>query len=88
MKMRLCYKITIPGENGESKSYGLSLEQDGVKEGVTYQQLAAVIDKQKLIDAVCLTGTVTPDQMELIDPDEFDKEFGDDLEDITERVNA
>lgn len=88
MKMRLCYKITIPGENGEPHSYGLSIEQDGVKDGVTYQQLAAVIDKQKLIDAVCLTGTVTPDQMELIDPDEFDKEFGDDLEDITERVDA
>jgi len=88
MKVRICYKITLTGENGQPEHHGMSLELDAIKEGITYQQLAAVIDKQKLIDMACLTDVVKPDQMELITPEDFDKEFGDDLEDITERVDA
>lgn len=88
MKVRLCYRITIPDENGEMQSYGMALELDQIKEGVTHRDIDAVVDRQKLLDLACLAETVTPEQMELMDPDEFDAEFGDDLEDITERIDA
>lgn len=77
MKMRFCYKITITGEVGKPEPHGMCFEIEGVKPGLDYRELASLIDKQVLIDNCCLTGIVSPEQMELMDPDEFDKEFPD-----------
>ena len=83
MDVRICFRITIPGDNGEPKQHGMCLELNHVREGITAELLGACINKQRLIDAACLTGIVTPDQMEMISPEEFDKLFSeDDLVDV------
>lgn len=82
MDVRVCFRIRVKGDDGQEETHGMCLEGFGLKDGVTAEQIADVLDKQKLIDAACLTGIVTSDQMELITPEEFDAEFGDDLIDV------
>lgn len=81
MKMRLCFKLTIPDEDGEDFSMGIALSVDGFREDVTYQQAANAVNKQRLIDSICMTGVVTPEQVVPITPEEYDAEFPDDPED-------
>lgn len=76
-KMKVCYRVTVT-QDGETGTYGLSIEADGVKDETTYEQLAAAVDKQLLIDKVGLTGVVKPEQMEVITQEQFAAEFGDD----------
>lgn len=76
-KMKVCYRVAVT-KDGETSTYGLSIEVDGVKDETTYEQLAAAVDKQLLIDKVGLTGVVKPEQMEVITPEQFAAEFGDD----------
>lgn len=83
MDVRICFRITMTGDNGEPEQHGMCFELQHIKEGVTAEQLAACIDKQGLINATGLAGIVTPDQMELITPEQFDAEFADeDMVDI------
>ena len=79
MVLRVCYRVTIPGENGQEEHHGMCIEGDCVKESVTAEQIDALLDKQKLIAAMGLPGVVSPDQMKLISAEELDAEFGDDL---------
>ena len=74
--MKVCYRVTIT-QDGETGTYGLSIEAQGIRDEVTYEQLAASVDKQLLIDKVGLHGVVTPEQMEVITPEQFAAEFGD-----------
>lgn len=83
MGVRICFRITMTGDDGKPEQHGMCFELKHVKEGVTAEQLAACLDKQGLIDVVGLTGHVTPEQMELITPEQFDAEFSDeDMVDI------
>ena len=83
MDVRICFRITMAGDNGEPKQQGISLNISNVKEGITAEQLGACINKQGLIASAGLIGIVTPEQMELISAEEFDKLFGDeDMVDI------
>lgn len=80
MKMRLCFKLTVPDEDGEDFSMGVALTVDGFREDVTYQQAVNAVNKQRLIDSICMTGIVTPEQVVPLTPEEYDAEFTDDPE--------
>ena len=81
MKMRLCFKVTVPGEDGDYAPMGVAMTVDGFREDVTYQQVVNAVNKQRLIDSIGMSGIITPEQVVPITPEEYDAEFPDDPED-------
>ena len=75
MKKRICFRITQDGG-----AYGMSLEFE-LKDGSTYDPSTANIDKKGLMEAFGIP--CSPDEVELISPEQFDAEFPpEDLEEI------
>jgi len=68
------YKIcfSIAGQFGAQLSFE-------AKEGVSYDDLAASIDKNKLAELMCLSALgYSGDDIEVITPEQYEEEFGGD----------
>ncbi len=70
-EVRICFRITIDGE----EPLGMALMLDGIRDDVTYEELAKNVNKTKVLELTCLDGVATPDQMEIITQEQFEEEF-------------
>lgn len=89
MDITLYFRVRVNGEDGSllPGTYGVSMEMDGFKEGVTYQEVAEAVNKEKMVEAIGLAGIVSPENFDVITPEEFAAEFPDFGKDEVE-INA
>lgn len=81
MKLRICFKVNglARDEAGLPCPAGMCLSMEAEKE-IPYEQLCAAVDKEALLHLAGLDTLVTPDDMEFITPEEYDREYGDEDE--------
>lgn len=78
MKTKICFRVRglAVDENGLPAPAGLCMEMETDKPIETpYEELAASIDKLALLRILCLEGIVSPDDVEIISPEEYDNEY-------------
>lgn len=83
MEHRICFEVhgIARDEHGDPATAGLEIEVDLAVE-VPYERLAASVDISNLLKATCLDGIAAPEDVRLITPKEYDKQYGDE-EDIS-----
>lgn len=82
MRLRVYCKVNGPevDENDNPASVGFSADFGEIEKVISYEELTANINKEKLLELACLDGIVKPEAVEIITPEEYDKEFRSDIE--------
>lgn len=78
MRLRIAFKIwgVIKNEDGSPHPIGVCLDAGETEADIPYEELAAHINKEAILEHLGMSGTVHPDDMELITPEEYDQEYG------------
>ncbi len=79
MRIRICFKVNglAEDENGNPAAAGLCIDLGESDKDIEYEKLTAAVNKEGVLKMACLDGTVKPEDMEFITPEEYDKEYGD-----------
>lgn len=79
MKIRMCFRIKglAVDENGSPAPAGLCIDLGETDKEIDYAALAKKVDKAAVLKMACLDGSASPEDVEVITPEEYDKEFGD-----------
>lgn len=81
MKIRACFELFTRDEGGNiSDTFGLSMTIGESEKEIDYQALTASINKEGVLQTVCLDGIVRPEDMRIITPEEYDRKYGDDAD--------
>lgn len=82
MRLRVYCKVNGPevDENGNLVPVSFYTEFGKIEKDISYEELTANINKEKLLELACLDGIVKPEAVEIITPEEYDKEFRSDIE--------
>ncbi len=79
MKIRVCFELSTRDEDGNiNNTFGLSMSIGEIEKEIDYQKLTASINKEGVLRTVCLDGIVKPEDMRIITPEEYDREYGED----------
>lgn len=80
MKVRVCFEIDglAETEHGTPASAGLDLVIGASDKPIDYWELTRTIDKAGVLRMCGLEGTVEPEAVKLITPDEYDLKYVDD----------
>lgn len=81
-EVRICFLVhgVAEDENGAPAPIGacLSLGETGVK--FDYQELVSGVNKAELLRLACLDHIATPDDVEFILPEEYDRDYGEEAD--------
>ena len=82
MRLKVYCRVNVPevDENGNPAAVGLCVDLGEVEKDIKYEELAASINKERLLELACLEGIVKPEDVEIITPEEYGKEYGADEE--------
>lgn len=82
MQLKVYCKVNGPevDENGNPIAAGLIADFGEIEKDISYEELTANINKEKLLELACLDGIVKPEDVEIITPEEYYKDFGSDIE--------
>ena len=89
MTLRICFKIKgiAKDENGNPSYTGMEVNLGECAEEIPYEKLTEPFcfneNKVKLLKMACLDTFVKPEDVEIITPEEYDRDFGDDGEEDT-----
>jgi hypothetical protein len=89
MKIRVCFRIKglAKDEDGNPCDAGMQISLGETDKpyvslpSIDYETLANSINKEKLLEFICMDGVVSADDLEIITPEEYDKEYDDNDED-------
>ena len=86
MKIRVCFEIDrdIRFADGTPAAFGVELVIGESATPVDYQELTEAVDKVGLLRTCCLDSIVKPEDIRFITPEEYDLEYGDDDEDVSD----
>jgi hypothetical protein len=79
MKIRVCFRIKglAKDEDRNPCDAGMEMSLGETDKPFDYDALASNINKEKLLEFICMDGVVSTDDLEIITPEEYDKEYGD-----------
>lgn len=81
MKIRVCFELSTRDEDGNINStFGLAMTIGESEKEIDYQKLTALINKEGVLRMACLDGIVKPEDMRIITPEEYDREYGEDAD--------
>lgn len=80
MKLKIYFRVKdlAIDEAGRHCPAGMCLDLGQINREIPYEKIASNIDKEKILKYLMLTDKVSPEDMEIITPDEYQREFGDD----------
>lgn len=81
MKIRVCFELSTRDESGNiNGTFGLAMTIGESEKEIDYQKLTASINKEGVLRTACLDGIVKPEDMRIITPEEYDREYWEDAD--------
>lgn len=77
MQLKVYCKVNGLGvdENDNAAPVGVIADFGEIKKDISYEELTASINKERFLELACLDGIVKPEDVEIITPEEYYKEF-------------